>query len=38
MSGSGVLTAEFTGTHGWYWRNLSNDDITIKLTLKGKFQ
>jgi hypothetical protein len=37
-SDSGTLRAEFTGTHGWYWRNLSNEEITIKLTLKGNFK
>lgn len=35
---SDTLTAEFTGTHGWYWRNLSNRKIEIELTMKGQFE
>ncbi len=37
-SDSGTLSSEFTGTHGWYWRNLSNEEITIRLILKGEFK
>lgn len=32
------LIPEFTGTHGWYWRNLSNETITITLSLEGDFE
>jgi hypothetical protein len=37
-SDDGVITAEFTGTHGWYWKNLSNKEATIRLVLKGNFK
>lgn len=32
---SGTLTAPFTGIHGWYWENASDDDLTITLTTSG---
>lgn len=32
-----TLIAEFTGTHGWYWRNITNKTIEIELTMKGQF-
>lgn len=35
---SWTIIAEFTGTHGWYWRNLSNETIQIELTMKGQFE
>lgn len=35
---SDSLTAQFTGTHGWYWRNLSNKTIQIQLTLEWEFE
>ncbi|MFK7780484.1 MAG: hypothetical protein QM490_05120 [Candidatus Gracilibacteria bacterium] len=35
---NGIIIAEFTGTHGWYWRNLSNKSATIKLSLSGNFE
>jgi hypothetical protein len=38
MSDNWNLVAEFTWTHGWYWRNLSNNKATIKLILKGNFE
>ncbi len=38
MSDNWKLVAEFTWTHGWYWRNLSNNKATIKLSLKGNFE
>ncbi|NDK09451.1 hypothetical protein GW846_01585 [Candidatus Gracilibacteria bacterium] len=37
-SDEATLTAEFTGTHGWYWRNLSNNKVTITLVSKGNFK
>lgn len=35
---SGTLTASFSGTHGWYWRNKSPDPVTITLKVKGDYQ
>lgn len=32
------IVAEFTWTHGWYWRNLSNNEMTVKLSLNGTFE
>ena len=30
-------TAIFDGTHGWFWRNRSNSDVTITLKTKGEY-
>ncbi|PKL97106.1 MAG: transmembrane anchor protein, partial [Gammaproteobacteria bacterium HGW-Gammaproteobacteria-9] len=27
----------FDGTHGWFWRNRSNSDVTITLKTKGEY-
>jgi hypothetical protein len=32
---SGSLVAPFTGEHGWYWLNVSDTPVTIKLTVTG---
>ena len=32
---SGMLTAPFTGIHGWYWENPGDRDVTITLTTSG---
>lgn len=34
----GTLTAPFDGSHGWYWRNDSNQPITIELQVQGRFE
>jgi hypothetical protein len=34
-SRSGSLVAPFAGEHGWYWLNVSETPITIKLTVTG---
>lgn len=34
---SGTLTAPFSGIHGWYWENLSNQAITVTLTAAGYY-
>ncbi len=34
----GVLTAPFTGTHGWYWKNDSNKAVRITLKTKGQYK
>lgn len=33
----GELTAIFDGTHGWFWRNRSNSDVTITLKTQGDY-
>ncbi|TNB81422.1 transmembrane anchor protein [Pseudomonas sp. Fig-3] len=33
----GELTAIFDGTHGWFWRNRSDSDVTITLKTKGEY-
>jgi hypothetical protein len=33
----GELTAIFDGTHGWFWRNRSNSDVTITLKTEGEY-
>ncbi|MBV1891996.1 MAG: HupE/UreJ family protein [Gammaproteobacteria bacterium] len=35
---SGTLTASFTGTHGWYWKNNSASAVVITLRVKGEYQ
>jgi hypothetical protein len=35
---SGSLVAPFSGEHGWFWLNLSDDPVTITLTVTGYFQ
>lgn len=35
-SGSGgTLKAPFTGTHGWYWKNTTQNNVVIKLRVSG---
>jgi len=34
----GVLTAKFSGNHGWYWRNRTDETITITLKTNGSYQ
>ncbi len=31
----GTLRAPFTGTHGWYWKNLTDKNVVIKLRVSG---
>lgn len=35
---SGSVETPFTGTHGWYWKNSSNQSVTIELKLRGEYQ
>ena len=37
-SDSGELRAAFAGTHGWFFRNRSNADITVDLRTGGDYQ
>lgn len=34
----GSFTAPFSGSHGWYWKNTSNNAVAIQLILNGRFQ
>jgi hypothetical protein len=34
---SGTLTAPFSGIHGWYWENTTNQEITVTLTSAGYY-
>ncbi len=34
---SGVLTAEFTGNHGWFWRNRGTAPVSITLQVAGDY-
>jgi hypothetical protein len=34
---SGTLTAPFSGIHGWYWENTSNQPVTVTLSAAGFF-
>ncbi len=33
----GVLTAAFTGSHGWFWRNRTGQPVTITLKTSGAY-
>ncbi len=33
----GEFTAIFDGTHGWFWRNRSKNDVTISLKTTGEY-
>jgi hypothetical protein len=37
-SGNGSLVAPFTGEHGWYWLNIDEKPVNIKLTVTGYFK
>jgi hypothetical protein len=34
---SGSFVAPFSGIHGWYWENQTNQPVTLKLTSAGFF-
>lgn len=34
----GSLTAPFTGTHGWYWENQGDEDVTVELSTQGVYR
>jgi hypothetical protein len=34
-AGQGAFTAQFDGTHGWYWQNMSDQDITVDVRISG---
>ena len=33
----GSFTVPFAGSHGWYWRNDSDQDIDIQLIIEGEY-
>ncbi|WP_394749175.1 hypothetical protein [Spongiimicrobium salis] len=35
---AGSFTAPFKGRHGWYFRNDTKEDITVRLRLKGAYE
>lgn len=35
--GSGSLVAPFAGEHGWFWMNISEQPVTIKLEVSGYY-
>ncbi len=35
--GHGVLTAPFSGIHGWYWENPGGETITVRITSAGYY-
>lgn len=34
----GTLTTPFAGSHGWYWRNDTNEDVNVTLTTQGNYE
>jgi hypothetical protein len=36
-SDTGILTAAYDGTHGWFWRNRGSADVTITLKVDGAY-
>lgn len=36
-SHAGDLVAEFDGSHGWFWRNRSDETVTMTLKTKGEY-
>jgi hypothetical protein len=34
----GAMTVPFGGSHGWYWKNTSDEMITVTLTTEGNYR
>jgi hypothetical protein len=34
---AGQLTAAFTGNHGWFWRNRTDDNVVLTLRTRGNY-
>ena len=34
----GSFTAPFDGSHGWYWKNTSDQEATVTLEVEGRFE
>ena len=32
------LTAAFTGNHGWFWRNRTDDEVVLTLRTRGDYE
>lgn len=37
-NGNGEIQAAFDGKHGWFWRNRSDQVVTLKLSTNGEYQ
>lgn len=37
-SQQGSFVAPFTGHHGWYWLNINEEPVTVRLTMTGYFE
>lgn len=37
-AGRGSLVAQFEGTHGWYWQNMSDHAVTVTVDVSGFYQ
>ncbi|GJM44649.1 MAG: hypothetical protein DHS20C21_14910 [Gemmatimonadota bacterium] len=35
--GEGALTASFDGYHGWFWRNRTQESVTLTLLTRGEY-
>ena len=35
--GEGSIEAPFAGSHGWFWRNRDDADVTVTLQLRGDY-
>lgn len=36
--GSGTFVAPFAGTHGWFWKNRSQQAVTVTVTITGFYK
>ena len=34
-AGRGMLLARFDGTHGWYWQNITEEPVTVTVSVSG---
>ena len=34
----GSLTTPFAGSHGWYWKNKSDSDVVVQLSIAGHYR
>jgi hypothetical protein len=38
LQSAGILTAPFSGIHGWYWQNQTDADVTVTLASAGFYK
>ncbi len=38
LGGQGMLLAQFDGTHGWYWQNMTEEAVTVTVEVSGFYQ